>query len=51
MSGVFQSLAVLASLVAGIVSLVAMLVGVDALPAFIASVVLFIIVATWGGAR
>jgi Na+(H+)/acetate symporter ActP len=51
MNGVFQSLAVLASLLAGIVSLVALLFGVDAIPALAASVALFIFVATWGGTR
>lgn len=51
MNGFFQSLAVLASLLAGIASLVAMLFGVAALPAFIASVALYIFVTTWGGTR
>ena len=51
MSGVFQSLAVFASLLCGIVSLVAMLFGVAALSAFTASAAIFIFVATWGGTR
>lgn len=51
MDGVFQTKAVGATLLTGIACCVAVLLGVNALPALAGTAALFCVVTTWGGTR